>query len=137
VIRRGAMQPMLNSSAQPGLIKLAKLNKRLATTLILCLLGVAILSNRFFSLRQFTVRLNQNVSFQLPVDSATPAQPDRKAFLIAVPNESVSDLQQLARDIEIRPNPASTFRDSRVPSRFQTVPSSRLPSYILQSALNL
>src|SRR5262245_29115849 len=131
------MQPMLNSSAQLGLIILAKLNRRLATTLILCLLGVAILSNRFFGLRHFTVRLNQNVSFQLLVDSTTPAQPDRRAFLIAVPNEAVSDLQQLARDIEVRPDPVATLSDSRVPLRFQTVPSSRLPSYILQSALNL
>lgn len=137
MIRRGTMQPMLNCSARLGLIILAKLNKRLATALILCLLGVAILSNRFFSLRQFAVRFNQNVSFQLPVDSATPAQPDRRVFLIAVPNEGVSDLQQLAQDIEIRPDPLGTFSDSCVPLRFQTVPSSRLPSYILQSALNL
>jgi hypothetical protein len=131
------MQPMLNSSALLGLMSLGKLNKRLATSLILCLLGVAILSNRFFSLRQFTVRLNQNVSFQLTRDNTTPAQPDRRAFLIAVLNEGVSDLQQLARDIEIRPAPAGALSDSRVPFGFQTVSSSRLPSYILQSALNL
>src|SRR5262245_10686920 len=131
------MQPMLNSSAQLGLIILAKLNKRLATTLILCLLGVAILSNRFYGLRQFTVRLNPNASVQLPVDNATPGQPVRRAFLIAVPNEGGSDLQQLARALEIRPEPAGAFSDSHVPFRFQTVPSSRLPSYILQSALNL
>jgi len=100
-------------------------------------LGVAILSNRFFGLRQFTVRLNQNVNFQLPADNTTPGQPVRRAFMIAVPNEDGSGLQQLARALEIRPEPAGTFSDSHVPFRFQTVPSSRLPSYILQSALNL
>jgi hypothetical protein len=113
-------------------------NRRLATSLILCFLGVAILSNRFFILRQFAVRPNQNASFQLPVDNTAPAQADRRAILIAIPNEGVSDLQQLTRDaIEIRPDPAGALEDSRVPVRFQTVSSSRLPSYILQSALNL
>src|SRR5262245_19000076 len=113
------------------------MNKRLATTLFLCLLSVAILSNRFFGLRQFTVRLNQNVSVQLPVDNTTPGQPVRRAFLIAVPNVGGSDLQELARAIEIRPEPAGAFSDSHAPFRFQAVPSSRLPIYILQSALNL
>ena len=132
------MKPVLNFSAQPDLIILAKLSKRLATSLILCLLGLAILSNRFFILRQFTVRFNQNASFKLPVGNTAPAQADRRAFLIAIPNEGASDLQQLARDVsEIRPEPVGALRDSRVPFRFQTVSSSRLPSYILQSALNL
>src|SRR5262245_44343715 len=131
------MQPMLNSSAQLGLIILAKLNRRLATTLFLCVLGVAILSNRFFGLRQFTVRLNQNVSFQLPVDNTIPVQSDKRAFLIAVPNEGIADLQQLARAIETGPDSASALSHSLVSLKFQILPSPRLPSYILQSALNL
>lgn len=132
------MEPMLYFSAQPGLIILAKLSKRLTTSLILCLLGLAILSNRFFILRQFTVRFNQSASFQQPVDNPARAQSGRRAFLIAIPNEGASDLQQLARDAsEIGPGPAGALRHSLVPSRFQTVSSSRLPSYILQSALNL
>jgi hypothetical protein len=129
---------MLNFSPQPGLMILTKLGKRLATSLILCFIGLAIPSNRFFILRQFTVRLNQNASFQLPLDNTAPTQADRRAFLIAIPNQGVSDVHQLARDaIEIRPDPAGALRDSRVPFGFQTVSSSRLPSYILQSALNL
>jgi len=113
------------------------LNKRLATTLILCLLGVAILSNRFFGLRQFTVRLNQNASIQLPVDNTTPGQPNKRAFLIALPNEGIADLQQLARAIEIRPDSAIALSASRVSLKFQIVSFPRLPNYILQSALNL
>jgi hypothetical protein len=114
------------------------LSKRLATSLILCLLGLAILSNRVFILRQFTVRLNQNASFQLPVDTTTPTQADRRALLIAIPNEGISDLQQLARNaIEIRPDPAGPLSHSHVPFRFHTGFSPKLPSYIFQSALNL
>jgi hypothetical protein len=113
------------------------LDRRLVTTLVLCLLGVAILSNRFFGLRQFAVRFNQNVSFQLPVDNTTPVQSHKRAFLIALPNEGIADLQQLARAIEIRPDSAIALSDSGVSLKFQIVPSPRLPSYILQSALNL
>ena len=115
-----------------------KLSKKLATPLILCLLGLAILSNRFYVLRQFTVRLNQNASFHLPIDSTTPSQAGKGTFLIAMPNEGVSDLQQHPRDaIGIKTDPGGASRDSRVLSKLQTDLSSSPPTYILQSALNL
>jgi hypothetical protein len=129
---------MLNFSAQRGLLVSAKLSKRLATPLILCLLGLAILSNRFFVLRQFTVRFNQNASFHLPIDNTTQSQAGKRTFLIAIPNEGVSDLQHLPRDaIGIKTDPGDAPRDSRVLFEFQTDLSSRPPAYILQSALNL
>ncbi|PYJ67688.1 MAG: hypothetical protein DME76_14625 [Verrucomicrobia bacterium] len=114
------------------------MSKRLATFFILCLLGLAILSNRLFVLRQFTVRLSQTASFSLPVDNTAPSQANRRAFLIAIPNEGVPDLQQLSRDaIGIKPDPAGARRDTRVLFRFQSDLSSRPPAYILQSVLNL
>jgi len=114
------------------------LSKKLATPLILCLLGLAILSNRVFVLRQFTARLNQNASFHLPIDNTTPSQAGKRTFLIAIPNEGVSDLQQLARDtIGIKTDSGGAPRDSRVLFKFETELSPRPPAYILQSALNL
>jgi hypothetical protein len=131
-------KPMLNFSAQRDLLVLAKLSKKLAASLILCLLGVAILSNRVFVLRQFTVRLNQNASFHLPIDNTTPSQAGKRTFLIAIPNEGVSDLQQLPRDaIGIKTVPGGAQRNFRVLFEFQTDLSSRPPTYILQSSLNL
>jgi len=89
-------------------------------------------------LRQFTVRLSQTASFSLPVDNTAPSQANRRAFLIAIPNEGVPDLQQLSRDaIGIKPDPAGARRDTRVLFRFQSDLSSRPPAYILQSVLNL
>jgi len=129
---------MLNFSVQRDLFVLAKLSKKLATPLILCLLGVAILSNRFFVLRQFTVRLNQNASFYLPIDNTTQSQAGKRTFLIAIPNEGVSDLQHLPRDASgIKTDPGGAPRDSPVLFKFQTDLSSGPPTYILQSALNL
>jgi hypothetical protein len=129
---------MLSLSAQRGLLVLTKLSKKLATSLILCLLGLAILSNRFFVLRQFTVRLNQNASFHLPIDNTTPSQAGKRTFLIAMPNEGVSDVQQLPRDaIGKKTDPEVATRDFRVLSKFETDLFSRPPAYILQSALNL
>src|SRR6266498_5747001 len=133
-----ATKPILSFSVQRGLLVSAKLSKRLSTPLILCLLGLAILSNRVFVLRQFTVRLNQNASFHLPIDNTTPSQAGKRTFLVAIPNEGVSDLQQLPRDaIGIKTDPGGAPRDSWVLFKFQTDLSSGPPTYILQSALNL
>jgi hypothetical protein len=117
---------------------LAKLSKKLATSLIVCLLGLAILSNRFLVLRQFTVKLNPNASLHLPIDNPTRSQAGKRTFLIAISNEGISDLQQLPRAaIVIKTDPGGASRDSRVPFKFQTDISPSPPTYILQSALNL
>jgi hypothetical protein len=113
------------------------LNKRL-TPLILCLLGLAILSNRFFVLRQFTARLNQNATFHLASHNTTPPQTGKGTFFLATLNEDASDLQQLPRDaIGIKTVPGGAQRHFRVLFEFQTDLSSRPPTYILQSSLNL
>jgi hypothetical protein len=128
----------LSFSPLPDLIILGKLIRKLTIPFIVCLLGVAILSNRFLMLRQFIVRLNHNVSFQLPVDNAKPWQADRRTFLVSLANEGIPDLQQLPRDaIRIKTDLGGALRDSRVLFKFQTDLFSRPPSYILDSVLNL
>jgi hypothetical protein len=120
------------------LIFVAKLTKRLITPFVLCLLAFGILSNRILSLRQFTVRINQNVSFHLPVDNTTPSRANRRTFLLALPNEGVSDLPQVPRQvIEIKTAPPSLPGYSLFHLRFHADPASRPSIYILESALNL
>ena len=138
VVKSRRTQKRLSLCARSDLLKLGKLSKRLITPLILLFLGLGLLSNRFFVLRQFTVRLNQNVSFHLPWGNALPLQADKRTFLLAISNESVSDLQQPPRPaIAITTKSAVTLRASWLFFEFQNGLSSRPPFYILQSALNL
>jgi hypothetical protein len=117
---------------------LAKLTKRLITPVILFLLALGILSNRILLLRHFTQRLNQNVSVHLPVDNTTPARGNRRTFLLALPNEAVSDLPHVPRQvIEIKTDPPSLPGYPLVHLRFQGDPASRPSIYLLESALNL
>jgi hypothetical protein len=114
------------------------LSKKVATFLVLCLVGLAVLSNRFFMLRQFTVRLNQNVSFHLPIESSGPAQAGKTTLGVALTNEGVSELQPPPRDaVEIKTDPRDELRGSRIVANLPTDFSSRPPAYILQSVLNL
>jgi hypothetical protein len=117
-------------------LKLPKLLKKLSISIIFCLLGFAILSNRFFLLRQFRFPHNQQAGFHLPLDNAE--QPRRRTILIATTNEGDSELGQLARDSSaIETDLAIALQDFRVLFKFQTPVSLRPPTYILQSALNL
>jgi hypothetical protein len=128
----------LSFSRPRDLLDLAQLNKRLSTPVLLCLLGLAVLSNRVFVLRQFTARIDQNSSFHLPIHDAVPSHADKRTFLLAISNEGLSELQQLPRGaIGIEPDPEGALRDYRVLSKSKTDLSSRPPAYILQSALNL
>lgn len=128
----------LSSFAQFDLINLPKLSKKLATYLILCLLGLAISSNRLFLSRQFTHPLTQNASFHLPVDDTEQRPAGKRTLLIAVADETVSDLFQGSQHfVAIETDLRSALSDSRLPSKFQTPLSSRPAVYILQSALNL
>jgi hypothetical protein len=112
--------------------------KKLATSIVLCLLGLAILSNRYLALRQFRLPLDQDVSFHLPVDTSRQSQPGRRTLLIATPNEGVSDPQLLSQDyLEIKKDAGGPLQDSPGLFRLQTHLASRPPTYILQSVLNL
>jgi hypothetical protein len=136
--RRRRPGSWLSSVAQFDLINLPKLSKKLATYLILCLLGLAISSNRSFLLRQIPHPLTQNASFHLPVDDTKQFPAGKRALLIAVADETVSDLFQVSQDsVAIETDLRSALSASRLPAKFQTPLSSRPPVYILQSALNL
>jgi len=116
---------------------LAKLSQTSVTFIILCFLGLALLSNRLFVLRQLRASSNHNATFDLPVDTRSPSPSGKRIFLIATPNEGLSDLQQLSQDhIGNKTHPKSR-QDSRDLFAFQNVLSSGPPAYIFQSALNL
>jgi len=117
-------------------LKLPKLLKKLSIFIVLCLLGFALQSNRFFLLRQFRFSHNQQVAFHLPLDNAEQSR--STTILLATTNEGDSDVGQLARDSSaIETDLAIALRDFRVLFKFQTPVSLRPPTYILQSALNL
>jgi hypothetical protein len=113
------------------------LKNKLAPTLFLCLIGLAILSNRFFVLRQFTGNLNQNSSFHLPIDNATPSQ-YAWTLKASLANEDDSDPQQFPRYVIVEKTVAGdTLRHSWFGSRSHSYLSPRLPTYILQSSLTI
>ena len=129
---------LLSFSARVIELVLVKLSKRIITPLILCLLGLGILSNRILSLRQLALRINQNASFHLPVDNATPSRANGRTYLLALPNEGVADLPHVPRHaIEIKTDPPFLAGYSLVHLRFQGDPPARPSLYLLESALNL
>ncbi|MGH7873623.1 MAG: hypothetical protein ACREQO_15550 [Candidatus Binatia bacterium] len=126
---------MLNLSVESGLIDLPKLFKKLFISIIFCLLGFAILSNRFLLLRQSRFSHTQQAGLHLPLDNPVQSHQGRRIILLATADERVSDLDQLARDFsEIATN---AIQQPRVLFKLPTPLSLRPPTYILQSALNL
>jgi hypothetical protein len=116
----------------------AKLNKRSITPLILVLLGLAVLSNRVFALRQFTGTLNPIISLDLPADSTSPGEADSRTSLLPVADEGISEPAQLPRDaVGIKADAQAALRQSRISANIQAGVPSKPPTYILQSVLNL
>jgi hypothetical protein len=114
-----------------------QLSKRIAT-LVVCVLGLAILSNRNSILRQFTVAVHPIASFHSPFDKNEPVQAARGKLLFTLPNEEVFDAQVLSRDpIAGRGHSAFPFGAARASFTLHTEFLSTTPTYILQSALNL
>jgi len=114
------------------------LNKKLATHILLCFLGVALLSNRFFLLQQSRFQLDHNASLHLPLDNDEQPQEGRKTLLVALPNEGVTDLHEPALDAaQIVTDSGNALQGSRFLLALQILRSSPPPAYILQSALNL
>ena len=124
-------------SGTGGLIILAKLSRTLVTSVLLCFVGLTILSNRVFVLRQLRASPNHSAAFDLSVDTGNASHSGKRLFLIATPNEGLSDLQQLSRDhIGNKTHPGSP-QDSRDYFAFPNLLSASSPVYIFQSALNL
>jgi hypothetical protein len=114
------------------------LNKRSITPLLLVLLGLAVLSNRAFVLRQFAGSLHPAVRLDLPADGTSPGDADSRISLLPVADEGVSELAQLPRDTAgIKTDAEATLRHSRISSNIQTDVAAKPPTYILQSVLNL
>lgn len=113
-----------------------KLSKRRIAPLILCLLILAILSNRLFTLRQFAVRLNQTASVHLPVDATKPFRSNRRPLVIALTKEGVSEFPQPRNELQIKIDPATIVNDARVHLKHQTYLASQ-SVFLLQSVLNL
>jgi len=117
-------------------LKLPKLLKKLSISIIFCLLGFALQSNRFFLLRQFRFSHNQQAAFHLPLDNAEQSR--SRTILLATTNEDLSELGQLARDSgEVETDSPTALQDLRVLFKFPTAVLLGPPTYILQSALNL
>jgi hypothetical protein len=99
---------------------------------------LALSSNRFFLLRQFPHPLTQNASFHLPVDDTEQPPTGKRTLLIAIADETVSDLSQVSQgSVATEADLRSGLSDFRLLLKFQPSFSSRPPVYILQSALNL
>jgi len=110
-------------------------NQKIAALIILCLFGLAILSNRFFGLRQFRFPLNQQVTFHLPINNTKQSQQGR-TLLVAIPNEA-SELQQLSPISIVIQKDATELLQTPWASKPQSHPSLKTPTYFLQSVLNL
>jgi hypothetical protein len=105
---------------------------------VLCLLGLALTYNRYLVLRQFPSPVSTPTGYHLPLDEATPVHAGGRRLFVALPNEETLDAPQLARAaISNLADPTIPLCDAPFTSLLQTDPSSRAPSYILQSVLNL
>ena len=110
------------------------MTKRLTTSLLLCLLALAILSNRLLSLRQVAIAADSGTNVHQPVDYLTPSGFTGK-FLVPAAPEDALDLQKLPPP-SVRPA-GDSFRDAWHLLRLESNTSPKPPSYILQSVLNL
>jgi hypothetical protein len=88
--------------------------------------------------RRFPASVSALTGFHLPLDEAMPAAARARRLFVALPNEEAFDAQQPARDTDtIAAKPAIKITDSHFTSTPKTDPPSIIPSYILQSVLNL
>jgi hypothetical protein len=111
------------------------LNNQKISALILCLFALAILSNRFFAVRQLEFPLNQELVFHFPIDNTKQSQQGR-TLLVAIPNEA-SELQQLSPVSIVIQKDAAELLQAHWVSRPQSHLSLKTPTYFLQSVLNL
>ena len=102
--------------------------------LFMCLLALAVMSNRLVSLRQIAIAADPNTNVQQPLDY--PIQSAfTGSFFVSEAQQDAFDLQQLAPPSVRAAN--DFFRDVRHLLRIESNTSSQLPPYILQSVLNL
>jgi len=127
----------LNFPNQRDLLVLAKLNHRLLTFVVLCVIGVALLSGRGLGLRQWSERFYPRATVRLPARDAAPV-PSKRILFLVTSQEDFSDLRQCpAGAVEIAAEFAAAPRPCRTPFEFPAVLFAKPRAYILQSALNL
>jgi hypothetical protein len=113
-------------------------NKKFLAPLILSLLAIAVLSNRLFTLRQFTGKPGQTITVQLPSDSTAPSEAQPRSLLPPLSNEPLPDLEESLRSgIAITTDATATLRERSVLPTLRTRLSATAPTYNLQSVLNL
>jgi hypothetical protein len=113
-------------------------SKRLTSFLLFCLLCLSTLSNSFFSLRQFLVGPDSVIGFHVQADNVTPFQFEG-SIVVGSASEDMTHLEPIPGPA-IRPEASAADnlnQNSRRFSRLQTDRSSRPPTYIVQSVLNL
>jgi hypothetical protein len=128
----------LSSPAQSDLVETPKFLKKVFISILFCLIGFAILSNRFFLLRQSRFSHSQRPGLHLPFENPVQSHTGGRIILLATAHEGTSDLDQLARGCsENEASFANAIQQHPVFSKSPTTLSLSPPTYILQSALNL
>jgi hypothetical protein len=116
-------------------MNVAKVTKRLTTFLLPSVLVFALLS--LISLRQVAVRTDFDTGVDQSADNITPGG-FAGTFLVSTAPEDTVDLEKLAAPpVRIQMNTGDFVQGSRQPFWLQRNPPPGLPSYILQSVLNL
>jgi hypothetical protein len=118
----------------PVVINLATVTKRLTISLLLCLLALAIVSNRLVSLRQIAIAADSATNVHEPLDNIIRPGFTGK-FLVPETLQDELHLQKLApTSLKIA---ANVFSNSWRLSRLEIDTSPKPPSYILLLVLNL
>jgi hypothetical protein len=118
----------------PVVINLATVTKRLTISLLLCLLALAIVSNRLVSLRQIAIAADSATNVHEPLDNIIRPGLTGK-FLVPETLQDELHLQKLApTSLKIA---ANVFSNSWRLSRLEIDTSPKPPSYILLLVLNL
>jgi hypothetical protein len=119
---------------QPVVIKPATVTKRLTISLLLCLLALAIVSNRLVSLRQIAMAADSRTNVHQPLDyMIRPGFTGQ--FLVPETLQDEFHPQKLAPTS--LPSPADVFSDSWRLPRLEINTSPKPPSYILLLVLTL
>ena len=128
---------LLTLFPRPALINTGQLRIRFFTPLVLCLLGLVILSNHPFIVGHLT-RIGQNTRFHLPADDARSPHARRSFFLMEVPDDTISDLQHAQRNtIGITTAPKTSLEEYCVAIHFEIAAVFRSPGHLFESVLNL
>ncbi len=124
----------LSFCRQPVVINPATVTKRLTISLLLCLLALAIVSNRLVSLRQIAMAADSGTNVHQPLDYVIRPGFTGK-FLVPETLQDEFHLQKLA--LTSLQTAVDVFSNSSRLPRLETNTSPKPPSYILLLVLTL